>query len=498
MTIDIIINATDREMRIAVLEEEGKLSEFWIERPQEALSVGDIYKGVVEKVLPGLNAAFVNIGTGKSGFLSLDDAIFDLSELVDEETGNRPAFKPQKTALKGGQQIMVQVSKEPLGSKGPRLTSYVSFPGRFCVLIPNQGGIGISRKIENREERSRLRKALQASLPKGSGLIVRTAAVEADQKNLERDVKELVKNWQQVQKQYARSKAPFRVHSQPPFIINLLNDLASYDIHSIVTDHKGTYDQISGYLKGADNGLKKKLLWYREELPLFEAYQVESQVEKALNRRIWLKSGGYIAIDQTEALTAVDVNSGKFTGKKDAEAMVLKVNLEAAQEIARQIRLRDIGGIIVVDFIDMKYSQHNKKVLQEFTQAVKSDRSKPNVYAISPLGLVEMSRKRIKPSLWQTLTETCPACQGAGRIFTVYTSAQMLERKLLSLKQELKRRRLSIKAGNQLFEYLSGPGQALLKNLNRELKTELRVSSDRKMPVNSYKIVNLENEQEIG
>jgi ribonuclease G len=498
MSIDIIINATAREMRIAVLEEEGKLAEFWVERPQETLSVGDIYKGVVEKVLPGLNAAFVNIGTFKSGFLSLDDAIFDLSDLVDEETGTRPAFKPQKAALKAGQQIMVQISKEPIGTKGPRLTSYVSFPGRFCVLIPNQGGIGISRKIENREERSRLRKALQGALPKGSGLIVRTAAAGEDQKTLERDVKELVKDWQQVQKQYLKAKAPFRVHAQPPFIINLLNDLASYDIQGIVTDDKRTYDQLSGYFKTADAGLKRKVLWYREEIPLFEAYQVESQVEKALNRRIWLKSGGYIAIDQTEALTAVDVNSGKFTGKKDAEAMVLKVNLEAAQEIARQIRLRDIGGIIVVDFIDMKYSQHRNRVLQEFTLAVKSDRSKPNVYAISPLGLVEMSRKRIKPSLWQSLTESCPTCQGAGRIFTAYTSAQMLERKMLSKKNELKRRRLSIKAGNLLFDYLSGPGQAILKGLNQELKTELRLSSDRKMPVNSFKIVNLENEQEIA
>jgi len=497
MAIDIIINATDREMRIAVLEDEGKLSEFWVERPQETLSVGDIYKGVVEKVLPGLNAAFVNIGTYKSGFLSLDDAIFDLSDLADDETGAKPAFKPQKAALKAGQEIMVQISKEPLGSKGPRLTSYVSFPGRFCVLIPNQGGIGISRKIENREERSRLRKALQPSLPKGSGLIVRTAAVGADQKVLDRDVKELVKNWQQVQKQYLKARAPFRVHAQPPFIISLLNDLASYDIHSIVTDHKNTFNQIAGHLKGSDEGLKKKLLWYREEIPLFEAYQVETQVEKALNRRIWLKSGGYIAIDQTEALTAVDVNSGKFTGKKDAEAMVLKVNLEAAQEIARQVRLRDIGGIIVVDFIDMKYSQHRNRVLQEFTLAVKSDRSKPNVYAISPLGLVEMSRKRIKPSLWQSLTETCPACNGAGRIFTAYTSAQMLERKMLSMKPDMKRRRLAVKAGNLLFDYLSGPGQAILKALNRELKTELRISSDRKMPVNSFKIINLEDEQEI-
>jgi ribonuclease G len=492
MAIDIIINATAREMRIAVLDE-GKLTEFWVERPQETLSVGDIYKGTVEKVLPGLNAAFVNIGTPKSGFLSLDDAMFDLSELDQDES----SFKRSQSQLKAGQQIMVQVSKEPIGTKGPRLTSYVSFPGRLCVLVPNQGGIGISRKIENREERARLKKTAAPHLPKDCGLIVRTAAEGEEPKALERDIKELVKKWQQVQKAYSKARAPHQVHAEPPFIINLLNDLAAYDLSSIVTDDKKTYDQLSGFLKSADAQLKKKIKWYRDQSPLFEHYQVEKQVENALNRKAWLKSGGFILIDQTEALTAIDVNSGKFTGKRDAEAMVLKVNLEAAREIARQIRLRDIGGIIVIDFIDMKYSRNRNQVLQEFNQAVRSDRSKPNVYAISPLGLVEMSRKRIKPSLWQSLTEVCPTCGGVGRVFTAYTSAQMLERRMLSLRDSLRKKRVGIRAGIELFDYLIGEGQDILKTLNKELKTEVRLMSDRKMPVNSYKIIDLENDREL-
>jgi ribonuclease G len=493
MPIDIIINATAREMRIAVLEE-GKLAEFWVERPQDVLSVGDIYKGTVEKVLPGLNAAFVNIGTPKSGFLSLDDAMFDLSELDQEDS----SFKRSQSQLKAGQQIMVQISKEPIGTKGPRLTSYVSFPGRLCVLVPNQGGIGISRKIEQREERARLKKAVAPHLPKDCGLIVRTAASGEDSKVLERDIKELAKKWQQVQKAYSRAKAPHKVHAEPPFIINLLNDLASYDIHSVVTDDKRTYEQLAGFFKSADSQMKKKIKWYREGSPLFEHYQVEDQVDKALSRKAWLKSGGFILIDQTEALTAIDVNSGKFTGKKDAEAMVLKVNLEAAREIARQIRLRDIGGIIVIDFIDMRYSRNRNQVLQEFNQAVKSDRSKPNVYAISPLGLVEMSRKRIKPSLWQSLTEPCPTCGGVGRVYTTYTSAQMLERRMLSLKSILKGKRVGIRTGLQLFDHLIGEGQAILKGLNKELKIDVRLMSDRKMPDNAYKIVDLESEREIG
>ncbi|MRR10687.1 hypothetical protein EG831_11585, partial [bacterium] len=303
MPFDIIINAMPAETRIAVLED-GQLVEFWMDRGEDRAAVGDIYKGRVEKVLPGLQAAFVDIGAAKSGFLSLDDAVFDPADFEDEEgtKGQRP--RRLERMLKAGQEVLVQVTKEPISTKGPRLTAQISLPGRACVLVPFEQGIGVSRKIEDRGERRRLKEAVAGLLPPGCGAIVRTAAEGMPDKKLKADLAWLVKAWEAVEKAGKRAAAPAKVHAQPPLVLGLLQDLASYDIRQVVTDGKEMHKLLCDQLAKTDPDLKKKVRLSKEARPLFEVHGVEEQLEKAVERKVWLKGGGHITIEQTEALAA--------------------------------------------------------------------------------------------------------------------------------------------------------------------------------------------------
>ncbi len=496
MVTDIIINATSNETRIALLEE-GRLVELWVERTADQRMVGDIYKGRVEKVLPGLQAAFVDLGLGKSGFLSFSDTAYDPGDFELEEKIPTKPIRKIEDMLKNGQEVMVQVSKEPIGSKGPRLTSHVSFAGRFCVLIPNEERVGVSRRVENRAERHRLKAEFLKHLPKGYGLVIRTAAEGEDEKNFKRDLKLLFKSWQQVRKNYRDAKPPSRVYSEPPMVVSFLRELAAIEINSLVVDDKRTHGQIAEYVNNIDPTLKKRLLLYREDIPLFEAYGIEPQIEKALHRRVWLKSGGQIVIEQTEALVTIDVNSGRYTGKRDAEGTIYRVNVEAAKEIARQLRLRDIGGIIVIDFIDMDREANRRKVLAELKEALKDDRSKPKVYDISPLGLVEMSRKRVRPSLWHAFSHNCPTCNGTGRVLSPETMAARLERWFLQADRNIRHRRLEISSHPLFIDYLEKQGKRLIDGLNKRFKTEMRLRKDLMMQVTQFKVVDMATSRDI-
>ncbi len=496
MATDIIINTTSHETRIALMEE-GKLVELWLERSAEQRMVGDIYKGRVEKVLPGLQAAFVDIGFGKSGFLAFSDTAFDPGDLEPDDRSKAKPARRIEDVLKNGQEVMVQVSKEPIGSKGPRLTSHVSFAGRFCVLVPNEERVGVSRRVEDRVERRRLKEEFLKHLPQGYGLVIRTAAEGEDEKGFGRDLKILLKTWQQVKRDYRKAKISSRVYSEPPMVISFLRELAAMEIGSLVVDDKRTHDQIAEYVRNLDPALKKRLLLYREDIPLFEAYDIEVQIEKALQQKVWLKSGGRIVIEQTEALVTIDVNSGRYTGKRDAEGTITRVNVEAAREIARQLRLRDIGGIIVIDFIDMDREVNRRKVQAELKEALKDDRSKPKVYEISPLGLVEMSRKRVRPSLWQAFSHSCPTCQGTGRVLSPETMAARLERWFLQADRNIRNRRLEVSAHPLFIDYLERQGRKLTDDVKKRYKLDIRLKRDNLDNVSQFKITDIASGRDI-
>ncbi len=489
---ELFIDSNPLETRIALVED-GRLTELWVERSSQARTLGNVYKGVVRKALPGLEAAFVDIGLGRDGFLPFDD----VSTSLDMYAQGKPHDQPQdgggegkprgkNRGLKQGQEILAQVTKEPIAGKGPRVTSWISLAGRYCVLLPGDEQIGISKRIGSAEERQRLKAEFRKILPKGFGLVARTAAGSQDPKGLQREVKELVARWQEIQKQGRKAKAPALLHAEPPQVWGVLRDVAAYGIDRITVDGQALFNEIQSHLGKIDPGWRSKLLQHGGGGPAFTEKGLEKQISQAMQRQIWLKSGGRIVIEQTEALTVIDVNSGRFVGRRAAEETVYKVNLEAAAETARQLRLRDIGGIIVVDFIDMETSQKRAKVLEELKRAFAEDRSRPEVSGFSDLGLVEISRKRTKPSLWHTSSETCPACRGTGRIFHPSALASRIMRGLAAAKGGLKGAQVELLTNPALADYIEENIPQQFAQLSRELGCRIYLEEDESLPMERF------------
>lgn len=439
---ELAASIDSREARIALLED-GKLVELFIERSSEQRLVGNIYKGIVKTVIPGIEAAFIDVGKEKNGFLhasDIGDSQDEYEEVVTEtedesEEEYRPRSRRRRRAriedvLKPGQEIMVQVSKEPMGQKGMRLTGYVSLPGRYLVLMPTVNHLGVSRKIEDEKERERLRKIAHKARPKDLGLIVRTVGEGKGKGEIETDVKYLVGLWNKVIRRMESMPAPSLLHSDLGQIARIVRDVFSDDVNKFTIDSKRDYDSVLNLLETLAPQLKSRVELYRKRVPLFDAYDIENQIEKALRRKVWLPSGGYIVIDQSEALTTVDVNTGKFTGRARLEDTAFKTNMEAAIETARQLRLRDIGGIIVVDFIDMEKISNRNKLLKEFQAGFKGDRSKTYILGVTELGLIQMTRKRVKLSLTPSLCEPCPYCEGTGWVKSISTTTIQALRQL--------------------------------------------------------------------
>ncbi|HUP18542.1 MAG TPA: Rne/Rng family ribonuclease, partial [Gemmatimonadota bacterium] len=447
MKREILVNVTPKETRIAIVEDE-QLVELLIDREEEERHVGDIYKGLVTAVLPGMQSAFIDIGMEKSGFLPVSDLAsseYQGDEEEEEEDGNgggrgrrrrggggrrRSDGPPIQDVLKRGQELLVQVTKEAISTKGPRLTGQVSLPGRFLVFMPGVDHVGISRKIDDRSERSRLRQILQAVKPEDGGIIVRTAGEETSKDEFEREVRRLVDTWNKVRSKASRSKAPSLLHQEAELTSGLIRDVFSEKVDRLVIDERALHHQIRKYLKKVSPELLDRVHLYTDKIPLFDAMGVEPEIEVAMTREVRLKSGGSIVVEPTEALTSIDVNTGRYTGKKDPEATILRTNTEAAREIARQLRLRDIGGIIVIDFIDMELAANRKKVLHELKSWLGRDRAKTRAFEVSDLGLIEMTRQRRRPSLLQTATEACEECASAGRVLTFSALARKIERQL--------------------------------------------------------------------
>ena len=434
MARQILINVAPWETRVALLED-TTLTELHIERRTERGIAGNIYKGKVVRVLPGMQAAFVDIGIEKAAFLHASDLMApalppemaregDAADLVEAPPA-APVSEatPIEQRLQKGQDVLVQVSKEPIGTKGARVTANLSLPGRYLVFMPDTDHIGISRRIEEPAERDRLRDIVEAERPAEGGLIVRTAAEGATKRELHDDIRFLTRLWSRIQKSAAAATAPALVHEDLDVVLRTVRDLFTSDVDRLAVDSAEDHQRVLEFVTSLMPRLASRVHRYDAVTPLFDQYGIETKIARALERRVWLKSGGYLIFEQTESLTTVDVNTGRYVGKTDQEETILRTNLEAARQVVQQLRLRNIGGIIVIDFIDMERASNRRKVSEALQEALKKDKARSHVVRISELGLVQMTRKRTRESLEQLLTTPCPTCHGSGRERSVETLA---------------------------------------------------------------------------
>ena len=441
MPKEIIVNYTDRETRIALLDN-ADLSNLFVERATERSIAGNIYLGKVVRVLPGMQAAFVDIGLDRTAFLYVADASYDMSDfefMVDEEADSldfeekwhrREILHSIEDIIKEGQEVFVQVSKEPFGNKGARITTHISIAGRNLVLMPTLNHIGVSRKIRDERERERLQEIIERLSPEGYGFIARTASEGKEEDELRGDFEYLIRLWETIKKKKDEAGVPDLVHEELGVTLRTMRDLYTEEVDKIVVDSKEEYEKISQFMNEFMPDTEHVLDLYEKDEPIFDHYGIELDIERVLNRKVWLKSGGYITIEETEALTAIDVNTGKYTGKKNLEETILKTNLEAVKEIAYQLPVRNIGGIIIIDFIDMETEANRDKVFNTLSEELEKDRKKTNIQKISEMGLIEMTRQRTGKSLGKTLLETCPYCDGSGGLKSRKTICNAIFRKL--------------------------------------------------------------------
>ncbi|MGM0651832.1 MAG: Rne/Rng family ribonuclease [Bacillota bacterium] len=487
----IIVNCDNRATRVALLEK-GKLVEMDIERPLQHRVVGNLYKGTVANVLPGMQAAFIDIGLEKNAFLYVDDIFTDL----DDESPP-PARSPIEKLLKTGEEIMVQVIKEPYGSKGARVTGQITIPGRYLVLVPGADYIGVSRRIESQAERDRLRREVEKLKPKDLGLIVRTVAEGVESKVMEQDLQFLVQLWNRISSRFENKAAPATLYQDLSLTCRIARDLFVEEFSSFLIDNEHEYEKVREIVEYISPHLVPKVKYYKEKEPIFERYGVDVELEKALARQVWLKSGGYLVFDEAEALTVVDVNTGRYIGRRNLADTILKTNLEAAEEIARQIRLRDIGGIIIVDFIDMSIEEHRRKVIDKLNSVIKNDRTKTYVLGLTNLGLVEMTRKKVRQDLSEYLQQPCPYCGGAGRVLTPLVVSTRIES---DLKEELKKERskaVLVEMHHEVAAIIIGSGGGNLKKLEDELKRKIFIRGIEDIHVEQYRIVARGSQKEI-
>ncbi|HEY7683960.1 MAG TPA: Rne/Rng family ribonuclease [Gemmatimonadales bacterium] len=532
MKREILITGSQRETRVAILEDD-RLVELLFDRSDQRRTVGDIYLGRVEAVLPGIQAAFVDIGLEKSAFLHASDLLepeedeeptgeegdeaFEEAEEGDgpgdagprpnrgrrgepngggngeprqREVRSRRQLPDISDILKKGQTLLVQVTKEPISTKGCRVTAQISLPGRFLVYMPYASKVGVSRKIESKELRARLRDMVAAHLPKDAGgMIVRTVAEGVTEEHFRREVEGLLNLWRKINRKKTFVRAPALVQRETSLTRGIIRDLFSAKVDALYVDSKELFNEIEAYLKQVDPELLARVNLYSETVPLFDKFDIENEIRDLFKARCDLPTGGYIIIQPTEALVSIDVNTGRYTGKKDPEKTILKTNLEAAREIARQIRLRDMGGIIVCDFIDMESRQNRDRVLQELRTHLGRDRARTKAFAVSELGLVEMTRQRVRPSLWHSMTTECPDCKGTGRVFTPEVVARRLERSLKRAGRERRERQLAVRLHPEVALYLLEEEPRLIHTLGKMTGLELELRDDPMMRVDEFRLM---------
>lgn len=508
MYTEIVVNVNPNETRIAILEDQ-QLVELLVERSEHRRVVGDIYKGRVEAVIPGMQAAFVDIGMEKAAFLHVSDMMdmaaynrefLDMDDDKPKSSKRRPRENsPIQEILKERQEIIVQVKKEPIGTKGARITTQISLAGRYLVMMPAAWHIGVSRKINDVNERKRLKKVLRKCLRKDSdaGFIVRTVAEDKTEEELREDLEVLEKMWEDIKGKADKTKPPALIHQDEAMVGGLVRDVFTEDVNRLICDNKEVYDQIYAYVGEYAPDLQNKIRLHTEDTPIFDAYSIESQIERAVRRKLWLKSGGSIIIDHTEALTAIDVNTGKYTGGENQEETVLRTNLEAVDEIAKQLRLRDIGGIIVLDLIDMDYESNRQKVMNALKNAMKHDRSRPKICQVSELGLIEMTRKRVRPSLVNTFYEPCPICDGTGRVLSRSTTAMKIERWISRAGAYSSERDLLVSAHPVIIKFLTEDVGDRLSYLKKKYEMKIQYEDDSNLRIDHFKIISMRTGEEI-
>jgi len=504
MTKEMIVSSSAHETRVAILEEE-LVAEIFIERERHRGVVGNLYKGRVSKVLPGMQSAFVDLGLERDGFLYVSDVVATFEEFDRLETdeddpstangkggrGAKPPIRTEKAPepkiedlLKEGQEIIVQVAKEPLGTKGARLTSHATMPGRFLVFMPTVDHVGVSRKIDSREERSRLRGIVREFREQNGftgGVIIRTAAAGRPKEDIVSDLSYFHRVWTEIRQKAESSRAPAVVFQEQSLVAKLLRDLLTEEYSSIRIDNAHEHRRVMELIERIMPSLAPRVKLYDKEFPIFEEYGVQAEIDKALRSKVWLKSGGSIVINQTEALVAIDVNTGRYVGKKTAgrlEDTIIKTNLEAAKEIVRQIRLRDLGGIIVLDFIDMEEKKNRQKVLQAVEQELRKDRAPSKALQVSDFGLVIITRKRVKQSLERVLTEPCPYCAGSAVIKSSSTICYEILTEVKKIAPDLNGQSLVLRVNPDIARVLRDEERAVFKDLKQSLGKELALRAD--------------------
>jgi ribonuclease G len=512
MLKEIIVSEDDYETRAALLENKV-LAELFIERKGERYILGNIYKGRVTSVLPGMQAAFIDIGLDRNAFLHVSDVTHHLEEFeefagsISEEvkipgkkgSENRKSEQPSiRDLLKKGQEILVQIDKEPMDTKGPRVTAYITLPGRYLVYMPTVEHVGVSRKIESEAERQRLKEIIERLRQnKNQGFIVRTAAEGKGEDEFQADMKFLMGHWELINKKSQNSSAPCLIHEDLGLIFRVIRDVFSQEVSQFIIDSKNEYNRILEFLETLMPALKSKVKMYDKGEPIFEAYGIERQIKKALRQKIWLKSGGHIVINQTEALVSIDVNTGKYVGKENADETILKTNLDAVVEIARQLRLRDLGGIIIIDFIDMDKEDHKAKVLKTMEEALKRDRSRTNILQITDLGLVEMTRQRTKPSLTSMFCQSCPYCQGDGVVLSTDSTSISILRDIKAITHKYNEKQIKIMASSPVAFSLLEEYSKKLKELEYVLKIKIEVEEDPDLHIEDYRIISMKDNREL-
>lgn len=497
MKREILISATPQETRVAILEDDV-LVELMVDQADSDRLVGDVFLGQVQAVLPGIQAAFVDIGTEKAAFLHVSDVASDDANDDDDDDSSSSngsdrrnrRLPPIQDLIKKGDKLLVQASKEPIGTKGPRVTSHVSLPGRFLVFMPGSDHIGVSRKIDGREERSRLRALAKEVVPAtGPGVIIRTAGEELTHEVLEREYTMLSETWDKIQRKSKGARAPALIHQEAKLTSGIIRDVFTQRVDALIIDSKPVYDEVRTYLSATDATLLERVHNYTDRVPLFDKYGIEDAIREAFQRRVELPSGGYIIIEPTEALVSIDVNTGRYTGRKDPEKTILRTNVDAAREIARQLRLRDVGGIIVADFIDMESRANQDRVLQELRTHMNRDRARTRAFQVSDLGLIEMTRQRVRPSLFHSLTEPCSHCGGSGRVFRPDTVLRRIERAVRRIAVQQAEKAITIRIHPEVALYILEQEADFLRRMDKTLGLNADLRDDPLMRQDEFKLL---------
>ena len=488
MSEEILINVTPRETRVAVVEN-GVLQEIFVERAGRRGIVGKIYRGKVCRVLPGMQAAFVDIGLERAAFLHASDVGPRNPEAAQGGSGNTDISQ----LLTEGQQISVQVIKDPLGTKGARLTTQITIPSRYLVFVPDVVNVGISQKIEDENERVRLRDAIQLFMTEqdGGGYIARTAAEGAEADALRTDMMFLSKLWLSVKENEAEAKPGTVIYDDLPLTIRVMRDMLDSGIEKVRIDSKESYQRAHDFCSRFMPELEARVEYYPGERPIFDIYGVEDEIQKALDRKVQLKSGGYLIIDQTEAMTTADVNTGGYVGHRNLEETIFKTNLEASQAIARQLRLRNLGGIIIIDFIDMLDDEHKRQVLRALEKGMEIDRARHHICEVSPLGLVEMTRERTRESLEHILCEPCPTCNGRGSIRTRQTTCYEIFRELIRESRQFEAEQFLVLAAQEVVAALLDDESDSLAELESFIGKPIKLQVEAAYTQEQYDVVML-------